>query len=157
MDKRSCNLPEVTHSISTQGGWNSTGCLILKPSLLYVSQTSRLLIQPHHYDPYCHYSKWRTLKSYSFLEILISDLHSTGNPPGQRPLDFRPHCPLPWNSNRRTSYLTDLLLLSEKAPQGLMQKEVLLWMRHQFNLHLIKKVIHSCIRQPVFVKCLLHS
>lgn len=28
-----------------------------------------------------------------------------------------------------------------------MAKEVLLWMRHQFNLYLIKKVIHSCIQQ----------
>lgn len=140
------------------------GCLILKPALNHdatqppvfpaVSWTMWLLLSPHQCDPPPQKGNFEEL---FFFEILIPNFHSIGNPLGQRPLEFPPPGSLPWSSNKRTSYLGGLLLPWEKALQGLMQKEILLWMRHQFNLYLIKKVIHSCIQQPVFVKCLLHS
>lgn len=94
-----------------------------------------------------HCPQWGILKSYFFFLNVNLKFHSKDDPAGQRPSDFAPRGPLLWNSNKSTSYLTGVLLSLERTPQGLMQKEVLLWMWHQLNLYLVKKVIHLCIQQ----------
>lgn len=154
MDKRSYNL--CSHPLVRKEQAGATGMSDSK-ALHLITMQHGLLIPCCSKHQCCYYNPviitpiilppMGNFEELLFLKNFNLKFHSKGNPAGQRPLDFAPRGPLLWNSNKSTSYLTGVLLSLERTPQGLMQKEVLLWMWHQLNLYLVKKVIHSCIQQ----------
>lgn len=145
MDKRSWPLPKAIHSVSMQQGWASGGVWLWALHLIPVQYASCIPRLPPNASAVLAPSSPRLSLTAPDGGLGRVTLFGNLNPKfslhrsSTRAEAFRFSSPrsASGEQQQKDQLVAGLLLPLEKAPQGLMQKEVPLWMRHRFNLYLI--------------------